>query len=209
MNPESRVEQWKRKLLDLSLRNPLLNVRDGSKFLPFDGGEPYGGGAAATEVVPYTPPETGDAVPFRTNLPEKEIRRRLRELYLTSRSSYNETGVNSLYVALGFLSWRESDADEFHQAPLILIPAQLVRQTASPGYRLQRTDEDAAVNFCLLELLRSQFGIPVKDVDGGGFGDGDPDFNEVFRSFADAIRDRRGGPSPRGAPLASSRSRRW
>ena len=25
---ESRVEQWKRKLLDLSLRNPLLNVRD-------------------------------------------------------------------------------------------------------------------------------------------------------------------------------------
>ena len=26
---ESRVEQWKRKLLDLSLRNPLLNTKDG------------------------------------------------------------------------------------------------------------------------------------------------------------------------------------
>lgn len=26
---ESRVEQWKRKLLDLSLRNPLLNAKDG------------------------------------------------------------------------------------------------------------------------------------------------------------------------------------
>ena len=25
---ESRVEQWKRRLLDLSLRNPLLNARD-------------------------------------------------------------------------------------------------------------------------------------------------------------------------------------
>ena len=35
---ETRVDQWKRKLLDLSLRNPLLNARDGAKFLPFDGG---------------------------------------------------------------------------------------------------------------------------------------------------------------------------
>ena len=190
MSSESRVEQWKRKLLDLSLRNPLLNVRDGAKFLPFDGGAPYGG-AAAAEVVPCFPQEAGDVVPFKTNLPEKEIRKRLKELYLASRSLYNESGVNSLYVALGFLSWREGDADEFHQAPLILIPAQLVRQTAAPGYKLQRTDEDAAVNFCLLELLRSQFGIPIKDVDGGGFGDGDPDFNEVFRCFADAIQDRR------------------
>lgn len=188
---ESRVDQWKRKLLDLSLRNPLLNARDGAKFLPFDGGVPYGGGAATTEVVPYTPPETGDSVPFRTSLPEKEIRKRLKELYLASRSLYNETGVNSLYVAVGFLSWREKDGDEFHQAPLLLIPAQLVRQTASPGYKLQRTDEDAAVNFCLLELLRSQFGIPIKDVVGGGFGDGDPDFNAVFRCFADAIQNKK------------------
>ena len=188
---ESRVEQWKRKLLDLSLRNPLLNVRNGAKFLPFDGGAPYGGGAASTEVVPYTPPETGDAVPFRATLPEKEIRKRLKELYLASRSSCNETGVNSLYVAVGFLSWREKDGDEFHQAPLLLIPAQLVRQTASPGYKLLRTDEDAAVNFCLLELLRSQFGIPIKDVDGGGFGDGDPDFGAVFRCFADAIQTKK------------------
>lgn len=188
---EARVEQWKRKLLDLSLRNPLLNVRDGAKFLPFDGGVPYGGGASTTVPVPYTPPEAGDSVPFKTTLPEKEIRRRLKELYSASRSLYNETGVNSLYVAVGFLSWREKESDEFHQAPLLLIPAQLIRQTAAPGYKLLRTDEDAAVNFCLQELLKSQFGIPIQEVAGGGFGDGDPDFNAVFRCFADAIQDKR------------------
>lgn len=43
---ETRVEQWKRKLLDLSLRNPLLNVRDSSKFLPLEDGVSYAGGAA-------------------------------------------------------------------------------------------------------------------------------------------------------------------
>jgi len=188
---EARVEQWKRKLLDLSLRNPLLNVRDGSKFLSLEEGVPYAGGAATTAVAPYAPPETGDALPFKTRLPEKEIRKRLKELYLASRSMYNESGVNSLFLAVGFLSWNEKSGEEFHQAPLILIPAQLIRQTASPGYKLQRTDEDAVVNFCLLEMMRSQFGIPIRDVEGGGFGDGDPDFNDVFKCFADAIQGRK------------------
>ena len=51
MSSELRVDQWKRKLLDLSLRNPLPNARDGAKFLPFDGGAPYGSGAATTDVI--------------------------------------------------------------------------------------------------------------------------------------------------------------
>ena len=198
---ERRVDQWKRKLLDLSLRNPLLNVRDGNKFLALDEGVPYAGGAATTDIVPYMPPEAGDAWPFRMHLPEKEIRKRLKELYLTSRSMYNESGVNSLFLAVGFLNWNEKSDEEFHQAPLILIPAQLIRQTASPGYKLQRTDEDAVVNFCLLEMMRSQFGIPIKEVDGGGFGDGDPDFNEVFKCFSDAILDRKEWSLSSGAAL--------
>ncbi len=176
---EARVEQWKRKLLDLSLRNPLLNVRDSLKFLPLDG------------VWSNETPETGAVIPFKTRLSEKEIRRRLKELYTTSRGMFAESGVNSLYVAIGFLNWNEEEGGELHRAPLALIPAQLIRQTAAPGFRLVRTDEDAVVNFCLVELLRSQFGIPVRDVAGSSFGDGDSDFNEVFQVFADAIQDRR------------------
>ena len=188
---ERRVDQWRRKLLDLSLRNPLLNVRGGNRFLPLGEGMPYAGGAAAAAVAPYALPEVGDALPFKTSIPEKEMRKRLKELYLTSRSMYNESGVNSLFLAVGFLNWNEKSGEALHRAPLILIPAQLIRQTASPGYKLQRTDEDAVVNFCLLEMMRSQFGIPIKDVDGGGFGDGDPDFNDVFTCFSDAILDRK------------------
>lgn len=191
MSEEPRVEQWKRKLLDLSLRNPLLNARDGSKFLPIDSGVSSIKRAETTEIALYHPVEVGEDIPFRTDLDEKEIRKRLKDLYLASRSMYNESGVNSLFLAVGFLSWNEKSGEEFHQAPLILMPAQLVRQTASPGYKLQRTDEDSVVNFCLLEMLRSQFGIPIKDVEGGGFGDGDPNFSDVFKSFADAIQDRK------------------
>ena len=63
---EQRVEQWKRKLLDLSLRNPLLNVRDSAKFLPLEDGPSFCGGTATSAVVPYTPPEAGAVVPYKT-----------------------------------------------------------------------------------------------------------------------------------------------
>ena len=38
---DNRVEQWKRNLLDLSMRNPLLNAREGRKFLPIKQGGVY------------------------------------------------------------------------------------------------------------------------------------------------------------------------
>ena len=189
---ENRIEQWKRKLLDLSLRNPLLNARDGSKFLPLQAGVTCAGEDAGTAVVPYELPEPGGNMHFKTSLGEAEMRKRLKELYLTSRSMYNESGVNSLFLAVGFLSWNEKTGDACRRAPLLLVPVQLVRQTAAPGYGLQRTDEDAVVNFCVVEMLHRQFGIPIPDVEGGGIGDGDPDCNAVFRAFADAIQNRKG-----------------
>ena len=38
---DNRVEQLKRNLLDLSMRNPLLNAREGRKFLPIKQGGVY------------------------------------------------------------------------------------------------------------------------------------------------------------------------
>ena len=188
---ENRVEQWKRKLLDLSMRNPLLNAKDGRKFLPIQKGGIYSSVKVGNDVIPYSSSEAGERIGVGSELGEKEIRKRLKELYTTSRSNYNETGINSLFLAVGFLNWNEKDGEEFHHAPLILIPAELVRQNAAPGYKLQRTDEDAVVNFCLIEMLRSQYALSINDIDGGNIGDGDPDFNEVFKSFAKAIENKR------------------
>ncbi len=188
---ESRIEQWKRKLLDLSLRNSLLNVRDGNRFLPIDEGVPYGSEAAKKKVDAYAAWKPDAPLPFKTVLPKKESDKRLKEIYRSSRLLLNESGVNSLFLAVGFLSWRERADGPFHQAPLILIPAELVRQTVAPGYKLVRTEEDAVVNFCLLELMRSQFGLSIADVTGGGVGDGDPDFMEVFAAFSEASQSRK------------------
>ncbi len=178
---ETRIDQWKRKLLDLSLRNPLLNVRETSRFLPLSNGAPFG-----FEV----PPEDGAVVPYEPTIPEREIKARLKELYTTSRAMFEDSGVNSLFVAVGFLHWNEDGKEDFHRAPLILVPARLERTTGPIGFRLVRTEEDAVVNFCLLELLRSQFKIPVPMIGGGGFGEGDPAFKEVFDAFSQSIKSR-------------------
>ena len=174
-----RIDQWKRRLLDLSLRNPLLNIRDSSRYLPLDGGDKF------------IPCDTGEETFIKSTLPEKELRNRLKSLYLTSRSMLVDSGINSLFLIYGFLYWNDKDGEELHRAPLSLIPVKLTRQTQSPGYKLERTDEDIAVNFCLSELLRTQFSLPIKDVDGGGFGDGDPDMDEIFSTFADAVKDKK------------------
>ena len=135
---ESRVEQWKRRLLDLSLRNPLLNARDCSRFLPLNARVPYGCWAKTAKISTDALVEPGGVVPFRAELPEKETCRRLKELCLRGRSLFNESGVNSLYLAVGFLNWHGRDGEPFRKAPLILIPVQIVRQTASLGYKIGR-----------------------------------------------------------------------
>ena len=178
---ETRVDQWKRKLLDLSLRNSLLNVRDTSRFLPLSSGGSFG-----FDV----PPEDGAVIQYKPVIPAKEIKARLKELYTTSRAMFEDSGVNSLFVAVGFLHWNEEDKEDFHRAPLILVPARLERTTGPIGFNLVRTEEDAVVNFCLLELLRSQFKIPVPEIEGGGFGDGDPAFKDVFEAFSRSIKSR-------------------
>ena len=46
---------------------------------------------------------------LQTPFSEKELERRLRRLYLEHRTLIEETGANSLLVAIGFLEWSDSE----------------------------------------------------------------------------------------------------
>ena len=91
---ETRVEQWKRKLLDLSLRNRLLNCRDGRQFLPL----------ACADVAKLEDRLSAMAVvPVESALPPAETTKRLKEIYRAGRTAIEESGVNAIFLALGFL----------------------------------------------------------------------------------------------------------
>jgi very-short-patch-repair endonuclease len=99
-----------------------------------------------------------------TRLQETELEKRLLATYYTAKSSIEEQGVNTLFIALGMLHWSEpGDKDEVRHAPLLLIPVELDRRGAGEGFRLKYSGEDVIPNVCLLEYLKQAFGLKANN----------------------------------------------
>ncbi len=74
-----------------------------------------------------------------------------------------ETGINMLFCAFGFLQWYESNESTIPlYAPLLLLPVELKREIKNHQftYTLSSTDEEPVLNLTLKEKLR-QFGISL------------------------------------------------
>lgn len=147
----SKQRLWERKLLDLTLRNSLLNIRitrsviqfmtasagkledslaDGQEFLvlakPIDW-ENTVRDAGLYQAIHQNDP-IAELVRFeleqkrlRTYLTEAELGYSLTSLYRSSRVSLEENGANTLYVALGLLKWYETEASERPRYAPILL----------------------------------------------------------------------------------------
>jgi very-short-patch-repair endonuclease len=114
---------------------------------------------------------------------EKDLESRLLATYYSSRSSIEEQGVNTLFIALGMLTWSDPAApDDTHRAPLLLVPVELSRESSSEGFRLCYSGDDVSPNVCLTEFLK-QFGI---EFDSGNEIE-EFDVDPYFERFADAI----------------------
>lgn len=97
--------------------------------------------------------------------PEAQARRLLR-LATESRTAEEEQGLNILYLAIGFLRWRESPSSEVvRESPLVLLPVQLVRNERTSTYDIQAREDDINTNLPLQERLRQDFGIQLPEVD--------------------------------------------
>ena len=133
----------------------------------------------STEVGIYIPPpENGGAngaasrhtdTKLQTRLTPEGLQRRLLTLFRDARTLEEEQGVNVLYLALGFLQWYEaSSSDVQRNAPLILLPVELVRDNARSAFKLRFREEDLSANIALEQRLKLDFGItlpPLPDDD--------------------------------------------
>ncbi len=110
-----------------------------------------------------------DAV-LHTVLEPNELDRRLLGLYTDGTTSFQEQGVNVLYLALGFLKWFEADdpASPRH-APLLIIPVRLDRTSAGTRFSLAYSGDEIESNLTLRTRLKMDFGInlptPPEEVD--------------------------------------------
>jgi len=101
-----------------------------------------------------------------TRLSDKELNARLYRLYLNARTALQEQGVNTLYLAMGFLRWFESDDDEDGlTSPLLLAPVRLQRESVDAPWEMRLIDEDVARNFAIAQLLKTDFRITLPALD--------------------------------------------
>jgi hypothetical protein len=107
---------------------------------------------------------------LRVRLPAADLARRLRDLMTDARTAREETGVPTLYLALGVLSWRDPATPETERrAPLALLPVVLEREGVSQTFRLRAGNDEPAENLSLREMLKVNFGTALPDFDAEAY----------------------------------------
>lgn len=94
------------------------------------------------------------------------LARRLLRLVTDARTAEEEQGLNILYLAIGFLRWRESPSSEVvRESPLVLLPVQLVRNERTSTFDIAAREDDISTNLPLQERMRQDFGIQLPEVE--------------------------------------------
>jgi len=140
--PAGRIDRWQKKLLDLTLRNRLLNFPASKKTIPFlctDVAylEDRLASGAAIQIVSLpqqNPLGERDAALYRdmhgrdlqrsfaaeallrdelpSPLDAQQLNARLIDLHRQVRNDFAEGGANTLFLAVGFLRWKKKPEDD-------------------------------------------------------------------------------------------------
>ena len=181
-----KIAKWKAGLADLGKRNPLIKFNQDSpraleiltdsanillqnlvfekKTLNF---QMFDSEYQDTSLLKNNKALPGAANPLEliTRQTGSEQLKRLKKLRSEARLSFEERGVNSLFLALGALTWYDKDKpEEALTSPLILVPVKLIKQPRRDVYKLSALEEDVVLNPTLVQKLK-QFGIELPEAE--------------------------------------------
>lgn len=190
---QEKNRQWERRLLDLSLKNTLLNfnpnryalhilsadpnatyenLTGGEKsILPLrDGKDVYGvnllfGASAELRNRKDLISLENENGFFRVFSDEKTSAEVLGKLQRSGREAGEESGARILYAAFGFLKWTSKEDGKDKYAPLVLQPINLRKTRGEDRYTISATD-DFSVNATLLEFLKQEFDVDIRGLGG-------------------------------------------
>lgn len=218
----TKQKLWERKLLDLTLRNNLLNIRltkstlqlisvnlnlledalaDGDEFAilskPKDWDNDFMN-ISIYKAINQTDPiielikQELTQKRLHSYLTELELKRSLTGLYRSSRSSIEENGANTLYLALGLLKWYETpNSERPRYAPILLLPVEIIRKSAARGYVIRSREEEVMMNITLLEMLRQDFDINIRGLEVLPKDDSGVDVKLVFNTVRKGIMNQK------------------
>lgn len=215
----TKFDIWERKLLDFSLRNSLLNLylrRKAIQFISFDvdkiedhlqDGEEYCILAKPDVEFKLENAERMNrsklAEPLRnlittdiehhrlhTYQTEAETQGILKNIYRAARNAIEETGANSLFMAIGTLRWYETPLSETPRyAPLLLLPVEMVYKKGS--YFVRAREEEITLNITLIEFLRQNYDIRINGLDPLPKDQSGVDVPLIFAIIRDALKEQK------------------
>lgn len=81
-------------------------------------------------------------------------------------SAIEETGVNIVYLAVGFIRWKESsDLSTEMLAPLLLLPVTIEHESTISPYRVKVSGDEIAINPSFAYKLQNEHGIVLPEFD--------------------------------------------
>jgi very-short-patch-repair endonuclease len=103
---------------------------------------------------------------LQTEIVESRLEPICRNILSVARTAIEETGINYLHLAIGFLRWNESTGStgELKRAPLILVPVALhrtLRPTGGMEFQLAWNEDEVVDNACLRKKLETDFAIEL------------------------------------------------
>src|SRR5690606_6402241 len=112
----------------------------------------------------------------------------------SARTTLQEGGSNTLFIALGFLTWNRADKEEAkYRAPLILIPVALNRRSVRSGFTVSLHDDEPRFNPTLIEMLRQDFQLNLGVAEGELPRDeAGLDIAKIWNSVSASIKDIKG-----------------
>lgn len=191
----SKQKYWERKLLDLSLKNSLLNFRLTKNVLPVMAdslthiAEAFCNGnefdilpimKEAEEAIQNYEISQGVKIAngyskliakeiaqnkLRAALSENLLKSTVTNVYRKYKSSIEENGVCTLYFALGLLKWYENEQSMKPLYAPLILIPLDLIRKNARRYILKARDDEPYFNITLLEMLKQQYSTDIGGLD--------------------------------------------
>lgn len=160
------IEEWKRKLLDFTKRNNLIYFKYSKKVhLKINQTNEFLFNLLINENKSIYLEKLD--LDFSENEEDlKDLQKLLSKLRLKANSTLKEKGINTLYLCLGMLKWRESENSKIDvYSPLALLPIRIIKEGKNKPFILTSIDNGVVVNSSLMYKMQLDFGIDLYEDD--------------------------------------------
>ena len=193
--PKTKQKIWERKLLDLSLRNSLLNLRmtrnmlqlvdidinhledtlsEGKTFSiqPNPNVEILRKYNLFTQPLHQSSPlyqMANDELKYNrllTHYHPQDLDNILPYIHKNAKLAIEENGSSTLYLAVGLLKWYDRKTPEQPRyAPILLLPVEIGRRSVNSKFTLKSREEETLINITLIEFLRQEYELDLSTLE--------------------------------------------